>query len=57
MQQLFGAAKVAQLEYGRLRIQQQVLGLDVTMADTERVDVGETPEQLVHIELRGGEKK
>lgn len=52
MQQLLGAAKVAQLQHGRLRIQQQVLGFDVAMADTERVDVSETSKQLVHIELQ-----
>lgn len=51
VQQLLGAAKVAQLQYGRLRVEQQVLGFDITMADTERVDVRETPEQLVHVEL------
>lgn len=44
-------AEVAEFQNGRLWIQQQILGLDVPMADPERVDVGQTPEQLVHVQL------
>lgn len=44
-------AEVAELEHGGLRVQQQVLGLDVPVADPKRVDVGQTPEQLVHVQL------
>lgn len=42
-------AEVAELEHGGLWIQQQILGLDVPMTDPKRVDVGQAPEQLVHV--------
>lgn len=45
-------AKVAELEHGGLRIQQQILGLDVPMTDPKRMDVGQAPEQLIHVQLR-----
>lgn len=38
-QQLLGAAKIAQLQNGRLGIEQQILGLDVAMANAALVDV------------------
>lgn len=38
-QQLLGAAKVAQLQDGRFGIEQQILWLDVAMADAHLVDV------------------
>lgn len=44
-------AEVAELEHGGLGVQQQVLGLDVPVADPKRVDVGQAPEQLVHVQL------
>lgn len=44
-------AKVTEFENGGLRIQQQILGLDVPMTDPERVDVGQAPEQLIHVQL------
>lgn len=44
-------AKVTELENSRLWIQQQILGFDVPMADTKRVNVGQAPEELVHIQL------
>lgn len=45
-------AKVAEFQNSRLWIQQQILGLDVPMADPKWVDIGQTPEQLVHVQLR-----
>lgn len=44
-------AEVAEFENGGLWIQQQILGLDVPMTDPERMDVGQAPEQLVHVQL------
>lgn len=44
-------AEVAEFEYSGLWIQQQVLGLDVPMADPKGMDVGQAPEQLVHVQL------
>ena len=46
-----GAAKVAQLQDARGRVQEQVLWLDVAVADALRVDVGERTEQLVDVEF------
>ena len=46
-----GASKVAQLQDARGRIQEQVLRLDVAMADALRVDVGERTEKLVDVKL------
>lgn len=51
-----GGAKVAQLEDAGARVEKEVLGLDVTVADTERVDVGEGAEELVHVQLDGKER-
>lgn len=51
MKQLLCAAKVAQLEYGRFRVKQQILRLDITMANAQRMDIGQASEQLIHIEL------
>lgn len=44
-------AEVAEFENGGLWIQQQILGLDVPMTDPERMDIGQAPEQLVHVQL------
>lgn len=44
-------AKVAELEHGGFWIQQQILWLDVPMTDPERMDVCQTPKQLVHVQL------
>lgn len=48
---MLGAAEVAQLEDARLGVEQQVLRLDVPVADAQRVDVGQAAEQLVHVQL------
>lgn len=44
-------AKVAKLQNARCWIQEKVLWLDVPVADTDAVDVGQTAEQLIHIKL------
>lgn len=44
-------AKVAEFENSGLWIQQQILGLDIPMTDPKRMDVGQAPEQLVHVQL------
>lgn len=44
--QYFGAAKVTQLELMRLRVDQQVLGFDVSMTDLHAVDVRQRPAHL-----------
>lgn len=46
-------AKVAQLEDGSFRVHQQVLGLDVSVAHTLGMDVGQAAKQLVHVHLKG----
>lgn len=45
------AAKVAQLEYTGSRVKQKVLRLDIAMADSLRMDICQSSEQLVGIEL------
>lgn len=52
VEELLGAAKVTELQYGRLRIEQKILRLDITMAYAQGVDVGQTSKQLVHVELQ-----
>lgn len=52
LQQLLSAAKVAQFQHSRFRIEQQVLRFNVTMTNAQRMDVSETSEQLVHVKLR-----
>ena len=46
-----GGTKVAELENTGRGVEQQVLGLDVAMADADGVDVRERAEELVHVEL------
>lgn len=46
-----GTSEIAQLEDTRRRVEQQVLRLDVSVADALRVDVGERAEELVNVEL------
>lgn len=50
-------AKVAELEHSRLWIQQEVLGFDVPVADSKGMDVGQAPEQLVHVQLHTGTRE
>lgn len=47
----FGTAEVAELENAAVWVEQQVLGLNVTMTDALRVDIGKSTEQLINIEL------
>mmetsp|Transcript_15888 Transcript_15888/g.18402 ORF Transcript_15888/g.18402 Transcript_15888/m.18402 type:complete len:329 (-) Transcript_15888:80-1066(-) len=51
LDQLLGRAEVAQLQDVRGRVHQQVLRLDVAVADAQRVDVRQRPEHLVRVEL------
>lgn len=44
-------AKIAELEDSSVRVHKQILGLDVTVTHTLGVDVGQTPEELVHVHL------
>lgn len=46
-----GRAKVDELEYACRWVDEEVLGLDVAVADADRVDVVERAEELVHVEL------
>lgn len=45
------AAKVAQLQDARAGVEEEVLRLDVAVADALRVDVRQGPEELVDVEL------
>lgn len=47
----FCATKVTELQDSSARVQQKVLWLNVTMADTLRVNVCESTEELVDVEL------
>ena len=51
LDEVLGASKIAQLQHSRLGVKQQVLWLDVPVADAQRVDVGQASKQLVHVEL------
>ena len=44
-------ATIAELEDSCVRVHQQVLGLDVTVTHPLGVDVGQAPEELVHVHL------
>ena len=44
-------SKVTEFEHTRLRVQQQVLWLDVSMTDALRVQVCQAAEHLVHVQL------
>ena len=46
-----GRAKVTELEDASRRVQKEILGLDVAVADADGVDVHERAEELVHVEL------
>ena len=48
-QELDLPAEVAQLQYGRFWIEQKVLRFDVSMADAERMNVGQCTKQLIHV--------
>ena len=49
--QNFCWAKIAKLQDPCCWIQQQILGLDVTMANANWVDVREGPQELIHIKF------
>lgn len=46
-------AKIAELEDSSVGVHQQVLGLDVAVTHPLGVDVGQAPEELVHVHLGG----
>jgi hypothetical protein len=48
---MLGATEVAQFENTWFGIKQQVLWFYVSMTDTQRMDVSQTPEELVHVQL------
>ena len=52
--EMLGRSKVAELEDARVGVQKKVLRLDVPVADAQRVDVGKTSKQLVHVQLDEG---
>lgn len=49
--QNLGATEIAKLEDTAVRIKQQILGLDISMANALRVDVCKSSEKLVDVEL------
>ena len=49
--QFLGAAPVAELEHIGGGVDEQVLRLDVAVANAQRVDVAEGPEELIDVEL------
>lgn len=44
-------AKITELEDSSVRVHKQILGLDVTVTHTLGVDIGQAPEELVHVHL------
>ena len=46
--------EVAEFQNARVRVEEQVLRLDISMADALRVDVGKASKQLVHVQLDEG---
>lgn len=51
LDQDFSGPKVTEFEDSGGRVQQQVLGFDISVADPLGVDVGQGPEELIDIEL------
>jgi hypothetical protein len=51
LDQNLGASEIAQLQHTSRRIKEQILGLDIPVADSLGVDVCERPEKLVDVEL------
>jgi hypothetical protein len=49
--QPFRAAEVADLEHVRLRVDQQVLRLDIAVADVLRVDLGQRAHHLPRVDF------
>ena len=49
--QYLGTAKIAELKYAGGRVEQQILGLDVSMADSLWVYVRERTEKLIDVKL------
>src|SRR5213076_806939 len=45
------ASEVAELENARVGVEEKVLRLNVTMADSLRMDIGQCPEELVDVEF------
>jgi hypothetical protein len=46
-----GASEITKLQDTTVGVEKKVLGLDIAMADSLRVDVGEGAEKLVNVEL------
>jgi hypothetical protein len=44
-------AEVTELENARSRVQEEILRLNVSMTDSNRVDVGKRSEELIHVQL------
>ena len=51
LHQYLGATEIAEFQDARVGVEEEVLGLDVSVADALRMDVGEGAEQLVDIQL------
>jgi len=45
-------SEITEFQHARLRVKQKVLRLDISMTDSETVNVRETTKQLVHIQLQ-----
>ena len=53
--EMLGRSEIAELENAGLWVEEKVLGLDISVADALRVDVGKTAEELVHVQLDEGD--
>lgn len=51
LHQNLGASKITKLEHTSVGVQEQVLRLDIPMANTLRMDIGKSTEKLVDIQL------
>lgn len=46
-----GASEIAQLQYASVRVEEEILRLDISVADSLGVDVGKRAEKLIDVEL------
>jgi len=50
--EILGRAEVTQLKHARVWIEEQILRLNVTMANSLMVKIRKRPEKLIHVQLK-----
>ena len=51
LDQVLGATKIAELQDARFGVKKQILRLNVSVTDTQRMDVSQAPKELVHVQF------